>query len=184
MDELCHRAQRLDRSLELTNPQKCRKSRLMTVADDRKGNVMNMHARKGEPDLGSLLELIEDEPELETASEDRHEPRLFAPEKPTAKQGNDGSGKTGLSLGAADRFGQSAPVASSRKTRRDIHEDDDDASLAARVLTLWGGFWRAVVIGIVAGTVGGIVGAFTLVWLTGAGWTTFAKLLIDAIGRL
>ncbi len=144
---------------------------------------MNMHARGSEPNLGSLLELIEDEPELEAASEDRHEPRLFAPEKPAAKRGDDGSGKAGLSLGAADRFGQPAQMASSRKIRRDI-QDGDDESLAARALTAWGGFWRAVVIGIVSGTVGGIVGAFTLVWLTGAGWTTFAKLLIDAIGRL
>lgn len=144
---------------------------------------MNMHARTSEPDIGSLLELIEDEPELEAASDDRHEPRLFAPEKPAAKRGEDGTGKAGLSFGAADRFGQPAAIASSRKLRRDIREYDE-GSLAARALTVWGGFWRAVVIGVVSGTVGGIVGAFTLVWLTGAGWTTFAKLLIDAIGQL
>jgi len=152
----------------------------LTFSEDRKGDVTTMDARNSEPDLGYLLDLVEDEPDLASAGDDRQEPRLFAPEKPAAKRGEDNSTSSGLAFSPTDRFGPSPSVAPARTSRR----EPQDSDLVARAITLWGGFWRAVVIGLVSGTVGGIVGAFTLVWLTGAGWTTFAKLLIDAIGRL
>ncbi len=131
---------------------------------------MNQHARDIEPDLGPLLDLTEELPEPVELGFTKTEPRLEA----------DSRKKPGLAFGPMDRIGQEAPVAARKAPRR---ETSVDVSPRSAILSAWGGFWRAVVIGIVSGTVGGVVGAFTLVWLTGAGWTVFANLLIDAIGH-
>lgn len=131
---------------------------------------MNMQARQIEPDLGPLLEMTEDLPDRDGSGNSKTEPRLRA----------DSRRKAGLSLGPTDRIGQ-ANALSFDRTSPDVGEE---TSSSPALIGVWGGFWRAVVIGVVSGAVGGVVGAFTLVWLTGAGWSVFAKLLVDAIGRL
>jgi hypothetical protein len=140
------------------------------LVEDHKGHTMNQHARDIEPDLGPLLNLTEDLPEPVELGFTKTEPRLEA----------DSRKKPGLAFGPMDRISQEAPAAVRKSPRR---ETSADVSPRSAILSAWGGFWRAVVIGIVSGTVGGVVGAFTLVWLTGAGWTVFANLLIDAIGH-
>lgn len=134
---------------------------------------MNSHARNIEPDLGPLLDMTDDLPDQDALGNSKTEPSL---------DGRDRK-KSSLAFGPMDRIGPvtEAPTAE-RKSRP--RETAPAPLSGSALLTAWGGFWRAVVIGIVAGAVGGVVGAFTLVWLTGAGWTVFAKLLIDAIGRL
>lgn len=134
---------------------------------------MNSHARNIEPDLGPLLDLTDDLPDQDVSGNSKTEPSL---------EGRDQK-KPGLAFGPMDRIGSVSPtpLAERRSVRRN---SVPAASSQSAILTAWGGFWRAIVIGIVSGTVGGVVGAFTLVWLTGAGWTVFAKLLIDAIGHL
>lgn len=139
--------------------------------DDHKGHTMNLHARDIEPDLGPLLDLTEDLPERDSSGYSKTEPPLEAASRK----------KSGLAFGPMDRIGQEASTPGRRPSRRD---DDAAAPSTSAVLAAWGGFWRAVVIGVVSGTVGGVIGAFTLVWLTGAGWSVFAKLLVDAIGHL
>jgi hypothetical protein len=170
---------------------------------------MTMHARDVEPDLGALIDLDDDVPD-EALGRRRAEPRLEAasPRRPageppvddfralrperrvapvkaepsfTARRPETPPTAAALTFRPTGRIGEVAPVA-------DLPRDEDDEPVgtpfASAVLGAWGGFWRAVVIGVVSGVVGGVVGAFTLVWLTGAGWATFAKLLIEAIGRL
>ncbi len=129
---------------------------------------MNQHARDIEPDLGPLLDMTDDLPDRDTFGSRKTEPHLDG----------DTKRKPGLTLGPMDRIGPVSAPLSERSPRR---RSRASASPAPGV---WGGFWRAVVIGIVSGTVGGLVGAFTLVWLTGEGWSVFAKLLVDAIGHL
>ena len=132
---------------------------------------MNLHARDIEPDLGPLLDMTDDLPEQDASGYSKTEPPLEA----------DSRKKPGLAFGPMDRIGQVSPPPAKQPSRR---SGVTTASPRSAVLTAWGGFWRAVVIGIVSGSVGGVVGAFTLVWLTGAGWSVFAKLLVDAIGHL
>lgn len=134
---------------------------------------MNSHARNIEPDLGPLLDMTDDLPDQDALGNSKTEPSL---------DGRDRK-KSSLAFGPMDRIGSApaSPVAERKPARRD---NAPAVSAGSAILTAWGGFWRAVVIGIVAGAVGGVVGAFTLVWLTGAGWTVFAKLLIDAIEHL
>ncbi|MBS1182799.1 MAG: hypothetical protein H6Q99_2679 [Proteobacteria bacterium] len=134
---------------------------------------MNMHARDIEPDLGPLLDLTDDLSDRDAAGNGKTEPRLDGESRK----------KPGLSLGPTDRIGQDSPLPSGSPFRRGGRDVAEEPSASA-ILAAWGGFWRAVVIGTVSGTVGGVVGAFTLVWLTGAGWSVFAKLLVDAIGHL
>jgi hypothetical protein len=134
------------------------------------GEIMNMHARTIEPDFGSLLDTDDDVLEVADRRGGKMEPRLDAGPRP----------KAGLTLGPDDRIDAGSPGRALPVLSRQQAEDQP----AATLIGVWGGFWRAVVIGAVAGVVGGIVGAFTLVWLTGAGWAVFAKLLIDAVGRL
>lgn len=140
------------------------------LSDNQKGHTMNMHARDIEPDLGPLLDLTDDLPDRDASGNNKTEPRLEG----------DSRKKPGLSLGPTDRISQENALPSDQPFRRPVMETPS----ASAILWAWGGFWRAVVVGIVSGTVGGIVGAFTLVWLTGAGWSVFAKLLVDAIGHL
>ena len=132
---------------------------------------MNQHARDIEPDLGPLLDMTDDLPEQDASGYSKTEPRLEG----------EGRKKPGLAFGPMDRIGQTSPQPAGRPSRRGSVAPEPSGSA---VLAAWGGFWRAVVIGVVSGTVGGVVGAFTLVWLTGAGWSVFAKLLVDAIGHL
>lgn len=132
---------------------------------------MNLHARNIEPDLGPLLDLTDDLPDQDASGYGKTEPRLEADDRK----------KPGLAFGPMDRIGPENPLPADKSSRRDSVAA---APSGSALLTAWGGFWRAVVIGIVSGTVGGVVGAFTLVWLTGAGWSVFAKLLVDAIGHL
>jgi hypothetical protein len=141
------------------------------LADDHKGHTMNLHARNIEPDLGPLLDLTDDLPDQSVSGYSKTEPHLEA----------DSRKKPGLALGPMDRIGQEAPAPNRRPSRSD---SGSAAPSGSAILAAWGGFWRAVVIGVVSGAVGGVIGAFTLVWLTGAGWSVFAKLLIDAIGPL
>lgn len=129
---------------------------------------MNQHARDIEPDLGPLLDMTEDLPDQDVSEYGKTEPRLEA----------DNRKKPGLTLGPMDRIGPMAAPASERSPKRNARAAPSSAP------GVWGGFWRAVVIGVVSGTIGGMVGAFTLVWLTGDGWSVFAKLLVDAIGHL
>ncbi len=131
---------------------------------------MNMHARDIEPDLGPLLDLADDLSDQDASGNGKTEPRFEATDRK----------KPGLALEPTDRIGQGSALSSDLPFRHGVME----APSASAVLGAWGGFWRAVVVGIVSGTVGGVVGAFTLVWLTGAGWSVFAKLLVDAIGHL
>lgn len=131
---------------------------------------MNQHARDIEPDLGPLLDLTDNLPEQDASGNSRTEPRLEGEKRK----------KPGLVLGPMDRIGPEAAQPSERPPRR----TKAIAPSTAASPGVWGGFWRAVVIGVVSGTVGGLVGAFTLVWLTGEGWSVFAKLLVDAIGHL
>lgn len=134
---------------------------------------MNSHARNIEPDLGPLLEMTDDLSDQDALGNSRTEPSLDGRDRKKASS----------AFGPMERIG-SAPTTSVAE-RKSIRRDTAPAiSSGSAILSAWGGFWRAVVIGVVSGTVGGVVGAFTLVWLTGAGWTVFAKLLIDAIGRL
>ncbi|WP_026791758.1 hypothetical protein [Pleomorphomonas oryzae] len=132
---------------------------------------MNQHARDIEPDLGPLLDLADDLPEQDAPGYRRTEPSLEA----------DSRKKPGLAFGPMDRIGQESSSPAKQPVRRG---DGAPAPSRSALLTAWGSFWRAVVIGVVSGTVGGVIGALTLVWLTGAGWSVFAKLLIDAIGHL
>ena len=132
---------------------------------------MNQHARDIEPDLGPLLEMTDDLPDQDASGYRKTEPSLEA----------DSRKKPSLAFGPMDRIGQESASPAKRPLRRN---DTAKAPSGSAVLAAWGGFWRAVVIGIVSGTVGGVVGAFTLVWLTGEGWSVFAKLLVDAIGHL
>ncbi|SCM76967.1 hypothetical protein KL86PLE_40772 [uncultured Pleomorphomonas sp.] len=141
------------------------------LVDDDKGHTMNLHARNIEPDLGPLLDLTDDLPDQDASGYGKTEPRLEADDRK----------KPGLAFGPMDRIGPESPLPAEKPSRRDSVAA---APSGSALLTAWGGFWRAVVIGIVSGTVGGVVGAFTLVWLTGAGWSVFAKLLVDAIGHL
>ena len=129
---------------------------------------MNQHARDIEPDLGPLLDMTDDLPDQDASGNSKTEPRLD----------DDHRKKPGLTLGPMDRIGPMGAPSSERSHKRSAKAAAPPAS------GIWGGFWRAVVIGIVSGTVGGLVGAFTLVWLTGEGWSVFAKLLVDAIGHL
>lgn len=132
---------------------------------------MNQHARDIEPDLGQLLDLTDDLPEQDAPGYRKTEPSLEG----------DSRKKPGLAFGPMDRISQESPSPVKQSARR---SEVTSARPRSALLTAWGGFWRAVVIGVVSGTVGGVIGAFTLVWLTGAGWSVFAKLLIDAIGHL
>lgn len=127
---------------------------------------MNLHARDIEPDLGPLLDLANDLPEPDASGYRRTEPPLEG----------DSRKKSGLAFGPMDRIGQGGTTPA-----KPVRRNDSVRPSGSTLLTVWGGFWRAVVIGVVSGTVGGVIGALTLVWLTGAGWTTFARLLIDAI---
>lgn len=129
---------------------------------------MNQHARDIEPDLGPLLDMTDDLPDQDASGYSKTEPRLD----------DDSRKKPGLTLGPMDRIGPMVAPSSERSSRRSVKATPSPAP------GVWGGFWRAVVIGVVSGTVGGLVGAFTLVWLTGEGWSVFAKLLVDAIGHL
>lgn len=131
---------------------------------------MNMQAREIEPDLGPLLEMTEDLPDRDGSGNEKTEPRLKA----------DGRKKPGLSLGPTDRIGQ----ADAQSYGRPLPGSATETESASVAIGAWGSLWRATVIGVVSGTIGGVVGAFTLVWLTGAGWSVFAKLLVDAIGQL
>lgn len=131
---------------------------------------MNLHARDIEPDLGPLLDLTDDLPEQDVSGYRKTEPPLET----------DNRKKPGLAFGPMDRIGQERPT----PTKPAVRRDDSAAPSGSALLSAWGSFWRAVVIGVVSGTVGGVIGAFTLVWLTGAGWSVFAKLLVDAIGHL
>ncbi|WP_370675435.1 hypothetical protein [Pleomorphomonas sp. PLEO] len=132
---------------------------------------MNLHARDIEPDLGPLLDMTDDLSAQDASGYRKTEPSLETDSRKT----------TGLAFGPMDRIGQEKTLPAKRPSRRN---DTAAAPSTSAVLAAWGGFWRAVVIGIVSGTVGGVVGAFTLIWLTGAGWSVFAKLLVDAIGHL
>ena len=131
---------------------------------------MNLHARNIEPDLGPLLDMTDDLPDKDASGNSKTEPLLEG----------DSRKKPGLAFGPMDRIGQESALPAKQSYRRSAIPVQSRSS----ILTVWGSFWRAVVIGMVSGTVGGIVGAFTLVWLTGAGWSVFAKLLVDAVGHL
>ena len=129
---------------------------------------MNQHARDIEPDLGPLLDMTDDLPDQDASGYGKTEPSL---DGETRK-------KPGLTLGPMDRIGPVAAPPLERSPKRNAKTPPSSTP------GVWGGFWRAVVIGVVSGTIGGMVGAFTLVWLTGEGWSVFAKLLVDAIGHL
>lgn len=132
---------------------------------------MTAHARDIEPDFGSLDDVDDDEERERPADRPtRREPRLRADEREPS----------GFVLHADDRIGGETAAFAPAPPRPETIEAPADYGLAV----VWGGFWRAVVIGVVAGAVGGVVGAFTLVWLTGAGWTVFAKMLIEAISHM
>lgn len=135
-----------------------------------KGHTMNLHARDIEPDLGPLLDMTDDLPDNDASGNSKTEPRLEG----------DSRKKPGLAFGPMDRIGQEGALPAKQTYRRATAP----VSSGSAILTAWGGFWRAVVIGMVSGAVGGVIGAFTLVWLTGAGWSVFAKLLVDAVGHL
>lgn len=140
------------------------------LADNDKGDTMNKHARDIEPDLSPLLDLTDDLPDQDASGNNKTEPRLDG----------DNRKKPGLVLGPMDRIGPEAALPAESSSRH----GKKAARSASAAPGVWGGFWRAVVIGVVSGIVGGLVGAVTLVWLTGEGWSVFAKLLVDAIGHL